>query len=182
MQCPEDGTKLKEIDSYGVKLHECPTCLGRWFDRDELRQAKDSIDEDLRWLDFDPFVGDPSEPPAGETGRLCPRDRIPMGVMSYAESKVCLDKCFKCHGIWLSHGEFERLVGYLERQVNSETAGQLEREAIRQLGQVFTGPEGLVSEFRDLFSVLHLLRQRWSVEHPSISGLIDAISTGSPFK
>lgn len=182
MHCPDDGTVLNETDSHGVTIHECPKCLGRWFDRDELRQAKDSADEDLRWLDFDPFAGDPAEPPAGMTGRQCPRDAIPMGVVSYDRSGVQIDKCLKCHGIWLSHGEFERIVGYLEKQVNSETAGQLEVEALRQLGQVFTGGEGPVSELRDLFSVLHLLRKRWSVEHPSISGLIDAISAGSPFK
>ena len=182
MQCPEDGTVLKEADSHGVKIHECPTCLGRWFDRGELRRAKDSADEDLRWLDFDPFAGDPAEPPAGLTGRQCPRDTIPMGVIPYEKSGVQIDKCFKCHGIWLSHGEFERIVQYLEERVDSETSGQLELEAVKQLGQVLTGQEGPISELRDLFSVLHLLRQRWAVEHPRIWGVIDAISAGSPFK
>ncbi len=105
-----------------------------------------------------------------------------MGVVPYAKSKVRIDKCYQCHGVWLNHGEFERIVRYLENEVNSETVGELEREALRQLGQVFTGHEGVLSELRDLFSVLHLLRKRWAVEHPGISEMIDAISAGSPFK
>jgi Zn-finger nucleic acid-binding protein len=182
MHCPEDATTLQETDSHGVKIHECPQCKGRWFDRDELRRAKDSADEDLRWLDFAPFVGATAKPEAGRGERLCPTDGNPMGVMSYEKSGVCLDECSKCHGVWLSQGEFEGIIKYLESEVNSETATQLELEAARQLGQVFTGHEGPLSEMRDLFSVLHLLRKRWAVEHPGLSETLDAISLGSPFK
>lgn len=182
MYCPEDGMELQETDCHGVKIHECPKCLGRWFDRDELSRAIDSTDEDLRWLDFDVFAGDAESAEGARGERLCPKDQVPMGVIPYEESGVSLDKCSVCHGIWLSHDEFERIVKHLEQKVDSETAAQLEAEAVRQLGQVFTGPEGPVSELRDLFSVLHLLRKRWAVEHPSVSGILDAISAGSPFR
>jgi Zn-finger nucleic acid-binding protein len=182
MDCPEDGAVLQETDSHGVKIHECPECRGRWFDRDELKRAIESTDEDLRWLDFDPFAGDAKEPQAGQGARLCPRDVIPMGVIPYEKSRVRIDKCSKCHGIWLSSQEFERIIRHLEREVNSETAAQFEVEAARRLGQVFTGHEGPISELRDLFSVLHLLRTRWAVEHPGLSETLDAISLGSPLK
>ena len=59
---------------------------GRWFDRDELKRANESTDEDLRWLDFDPFAGEAEEPQAGQDARLCPRDIIPMGVITYEKS------------------------------------------------------------------------------------------------
>jgi Zn-finger nucleic acid-binding protein len=182
MDCPEDGTTLQETDSHGVTIHECPQCHGRWFDRDELRRAKDSVDPDLRWLDFDPFVGQTVQREAGRPERLCPRDAVPLGVMPYEKSGVRMDECSKCHGVWLGDGEFERILKHLENEVNSETAAQLEVEAARQLGQVFTGHEGPVSELRDLFSVLHLLRKRWAVEHPGLSETLDALSAGSPFK
>lgn len=182
MLCPEDGVELQETDSHGVKMHECPRCLGRWFDRDELRRAIESSDEDLRWLDFDPFAADALERKAGKVQRLCPKDGVPMGVIPYEKSGVSIDKCSVCHGIWLSSQEFEGIIKHLEKEVNSETATQLEVEAARQLGQVFTGHEGPVSELRDLFSVLHLLRKRWAVEHPGLSETLDAISAGSPLK
>jgi Zn-finger nucleic acid-binding protein len=95
---------------------------------------------------------------------------------------VSIDKCTKCHGVWLSNGEFERIIQHLEKEVNSETAAQLEAEVARQLGQVFAGHEGPVAELRDLFSVLHLLRKRWAVEHPGLSESLDTLSAGSPFK
>lgn len=182
MVCPEDGTTLQETDYHGVKIHECPKCLGRWFDRDELRLAKDSTDKDLRWLDFDPFAGEARQAEPGRGERLCPRDEIPMGVIPYEKSGVSIDKCSRCHGVWLSSGEFERIVQHLENEVNSETAAQLEAEVARQLGQVFTSHDGPVAELRDLFSVLHLLRKRWAVEHPGLSEKLDALSAGSPFK
>ncbi len=182
MQCPEEGTTLRETESHGVKIHECPQCMGRWFDRDELKKAIDSTDEDLRWLDFDPFTAEAQGAGAARGRRLCPKDEVPMGVIPYEKSGVNIDKCAQCQGIWLSSEEFERIVKHLEDEVNSETARQLEGEAARQLGQVFTGPEGPASELRDLFSVLHLLRQRWAVEHPGVSETLDAISKGSPFQ
>jgi Zn-finger nucleic acid-binding protein len=181
MHCPEDGAVLQEADSHGVTINECPQCLGRWFDREELRLAKDRTDKDLRWLDFDPFAGDTEKRAAGRDERLCPKDSVPMGVITYEKSGVRIDKCSECHGVWLSHGEFEKIVRHLETIVNTETAAQYEVEAVRQLGQIFTGPEGPVAEIRDLFSVLHLLRTRLAAEHPGLSGAIDAISLGSPF-
>ena len=36
-----------------VKGDECPKCGGTWFEDDELRQAKDSLDVDLNWMDFE---------------------------------------------------------------------------------------------------------------------------------
>jgi uncharacterized protein len=182
MLCPEDGTTLQETDSHGVRVDECPKCLGRWFDCDELRKAKDRTDEDLRWLDFDPFAGEVRPQEAGKGSRLCPKDSVPLGYIQYEKSGVRIDKCSQCHGVWLNHGEFERIIKHLETEVNSETAAQYEKQAAKELGQVFSGPEGPASELRDLFSVLHLLRQRWAVEHLGLSEAIDAISAGSPFK
>jgi Zn-finger nucleic acid-binding protein len=181
MNCPEDGVQLEQADCHGVKVEECPKCLGRWFDRDELRQAKDRTDEDLRWLDFDPFTREAEKSDVDTEGRLCPRCSVKMGVMVYERSGVRIEKCWLCDGVWLNHGEFEKIVKHLEKEVNTETAEQYRAEAARQFAQIFTGPEGPISELRDLFSVLHLLRMRFSAEHPNLSGTIDKISMGSPF-
>jgi len=182
MDCPECGVALEPTDCHGVNIDECPKCLGRWFDRGELRRAKDSTDPDLRWLDFDPFAEEADESQADTEGRICPRCLIPMGTIAYEKSGVCIDKCSKCRGVWLSHGEFESIVKHLEKEVNAETSGQLGKEAGRQLAQVITVGEGPVSELRDLFSVLHLLRKRWSAEHPRLSSAIDTIYAVNPFK
>jgi Zn-finger nucleic acid-binding protein len=182
MNCPDCHVPLHSTEYLGVRIDECPSCLGRWFDRDELRRAKDHTDPDLRWLDFDAFAGGPSDPPPASEGRDCPRCLVTMGVIVYESSGVCIDKCAKCLGIWLDHGEFEKIVRHLEKEVNSETAAQYREDAKGQLAQVFKGPEGPISELRDFFAVIHLLKTRAGVEHAGLVGTLNGIYLANPFK
>jgi Zn-finger nucleic acid-binding protein len=182
MDCPDCHVPLYATEYMGVRIDECPSCIGRWFDRDELRRAKDHTDEDLRWLDFDVFAGEPGKPPLASGGRDCPRCLVKMGTIVYESSDVRIDKCSKCLGVWLDHGEFEKIVRHLETEVNAETAAQYREEARRQLGQVFKGPEGPLSELRDFFAVLHLLRTRLGVEHSGLVGVLNGIYLTNPFR
>ena len=182
MDCPDCHVPLYETEYLGVRVDECPSCLGRWFDRGELRRAKDHADEDLRWLDFDAFASDAVPPSADSEGRDCPRCLVKMGVILYKGSGVCIDKCSKCLGIWLDHGEFEKIVRYLEEVVDSETAAQYRAEAKRQLARIFKGPEGPLSELRDFFAVLHLLKTRSGVEHAGLTGALNTLYLINPFK
>src|SRR5713101_7705488 len=129
MKCPDCQSSLRQTDYRDIAIDECPECKGRWFDRDELRKAKDRTDDDLRWLDFDPF-GEEARPfELRSERRQCPKCMVAMGSISYETSGVVIDKCGNCHGIWLNHGEFEKIVEHLEQIVNSETASQLIRDA-----------------------------------------------------
>ena len=53
MQCPNDKEYLEKVLFHLVEVDYCPKCLGIWFDKDELRLAKDDKDKDLNWLDVD---------------------------------------------------------------------------------------------------------------------------------
>jgi Zn-finger nucleic acid-binding protein len=180
MNCPDGHGPLRQTDYRAVQIHECATCLGRWFDRDELRLAKDRTDEDLRWLDFDPFLQEAEA--ATPSSRSCPVCAAPMGSIVYESSGVLIDSCPNGHGVWLDHGEFEKIVDHLEREVASRTAAEFRKDAVHALAQTVTGKEGLVSELRDLFAVLGLLEARLGVEHPRIAAAVNAIYVGSPFK
>jgi Zn-finger nucleic acid-binding protein len=182
VQCPDCQAQLRQTDYRGVRIDECPQCRGRWFDRDELRRAKDCTDQDLRWLDFDPFARNADTSPDTPKGRLCPRCSVAMGVIAYETSGVLIDKCAGCHGVWLDHGEFEKIVKHLEHEVSSEPAAQYRKDAEKQFAQIVTGPEGPVSELRDFFAVLNLLEMRLAVEHPTLASLVEAIYLASPFK
>ena len=160
----------------------CPRCLGRWFDRDELRTAKDRTDQDLRWLDFDPFGRGVATAPATTTARLCPHCSVAMGVIAYETLGVRIDTCAGCHGVWLDHGEFEKIVKHLEQEVSAESAAQYRKDTEMQFAQIVTGPEVPISELRDFFCVLNLLEMRLSVEHPTLAGSVQAIYLGRPFK
>jgi Zn-finger nucleic acid-binding protein len=180
MNCPDCQVALRETDHHGIKIDECPRCLGRWFERDELRRAKDNIDDDLRWLDFDPFARDAV--PASGAGRLCPRCSDKMGAVVYETSSVVVDKCPVCHGIWLDHDEFEKIVEHLKSELWSDTAGEYSKETMRQFAQIVTGPEGRFSELRDFLAVLHLLKLRIAVEHPDLAHAIETINAANPLR
>jgi Zn-finger nucleic acid-binding protein len=182
MDCPDCHVPLRPTDYLGVRIEECPNCLGRWFDRDELRRAKDHADPDLCWLDFEMFPGDPEEPQEGAGSRDCPRCRVKMGVIVYGDSGVRIDKCGTCEGVWLDHEEFEKIIKHLEEKVDSETAAEYREEAKRQVAQVIKGPEGPLSELRDLFAVLHLLKTRTGVEHQGLVKTLDTLWVINPFR
>jgi Zn-finger nucleic acid-binding protein len=54
MRCPNDGSRLVEVERAGVLIDACPECRGVWLDRGELdkilvkeRQLVGGADEDF---------------------------------------------------------------------------------------------------------------------------------------
>ena len=182
MLCPEDGSELQTTDYKGVPIDVCPRCHGRWFDRDELRKAKDRTDDDLRWLDFDPFGKEADRFTIPSEGKRCPRDAAEMNALTYEQSGVVIDRCPRCQGIWLNHDEFEKIVHYLERLLLTKPAAELRTDTLKQLVEVVAGPEGVVSEVRDFFAVLKMLQLRLSIERPEIAEAAVKIYRYSPLK
>ncbi len=168
--CPNCGHELRPATREGVAVEECPHCRGTWFDRGELRRAKDSADEDLRWLDFDLLAAEEGST-ATSTERLCPRCGRPMESRAYMESSVVVDACPVQHGVWLDDGEFTRIIEYLEDLLVSSTSQEYAKDALEQLKEVVTGPKDRVSEVKDFFAVVRLLRYRVGAEHPRVAQL-----------
>ncbi len=84
--------------------------------------------------------------------------------------------------MWLNHGEFEAIVKYLERIVDTESASELAKDALRQFEKIATRQEDKISEVRDFLAVLKLLEQRLAVEHPRIAAAAEKIQEFSPLK
>lgn len=97
--CPRDRTPLVERKLTGVTIDECPKCGGAFFDKKEVGKA--TGDKDLgRYLAR--IHGKSNSPivcPA--CGQLMDLDRI---------ADVEIDHCTSCEGVWLDHGELDRLV------------------------------------------------------------------------
>ena len=182
MTCLDCQTEMQQTDSRVVRIDECPRCRGRWFDRDELRRAKDRADDDLRWLDFDPFSEKAVPLEVASEGRICPRCSVQMGAISYQTSGVVINKCNTCHGIWLHHDQFEKIVKYLEDTISSEQASHYVRDVEKQFAQIVTGSEGVMSEIRDFRAVLRLLELRLAVEHPKIAETVKRLYLLDPIK
>lgn len=169
MKCPNDGNDLESKTFKKVKVHECSKCDGLWFDRDELRRAKDSTDEDLRWLDFDIFEEKGNKYSKNDSHKHCPKDSVDLKTLTYSGSKVSIETCPRCEGIWLDHDEFKKIIDYLEKIVVTDTSGDYAKETLNAFVEILNGPEDSASEIKDFLSVLKLADMRLGAEHPHIT-------------
>ena len=54
MKCPNCKKELSEKIKIGdVKIDRCAECGGLWFEKDELRLAKDKKAPEARWMDVE---------------------------------------------------------------------------------------------------------------------------------
>jgi len=181
MKCPDCMDELRSFDFKGVTIHECAECKGKWFDRDELRKAKDSADNELRWLDFDAFGEDAEKLSMASEGKFCPKCDEKMLSLKFMDSNVVIDKCSHCNGIWLDAGELAKIILYLERKINTETSGEYAKDTFRKFIEIFKGHKGFVSEVKDFLAIFYLLRLRIAVEHPKLAKAIDKTYESVPW-
>lgn len=172
MKCPNGDGNLESRTFKKVKIEECEKCHGLWFDRDELRKAKDSTDSDLAWLDFDIFEEKENKYSKSESHRECPKDETKLNKLTYSHSSVSIDACSTCHGIFLDKDEFEKIIKFLENEVAENTSEDWAKEALNQFGQILDGEDTKASEFKDLFTVLKLGETRLSAEHEKITAVL----------
>lgn len=182
MTCPDCKNELKTFDLKGIKIQECSKCKGKWFKRDQLRLAKDKQEAHLRWLDFDPFGKDAEKLSVSSEGKMCPQCVKTMCSLTYRQSKIIIDKCPLCEGIWLDHGELAKIIRYLEHALNTESVKGYIKDSFKQFIEVFKGREGVISEVKDFLVVFYLLKLRTAVDHPKLAKASENIYKYTPFK
>ena len=168
MDCPKCEETLVRQEIESVAVDECPGCRGIWFDRDELREAKDSAEPDANWLDFDVWSD--------------PGDLVGTLAAAYASTDVEIDHCATCGGTWLDHGEFRKIVDALYDEINTKPSSDYVRAALEEAVEIANGPETLLSEWRDLRTVLRLLQYRLLAEHPKVASAIAEAQRSSPIR
>jgi len=171
MNCPIDKEELKQAIFYGVEVDFCPTCLGLWFEEDELRLAKDKKDKGLRWLDFDLWK-DIKKFKIFPGIRLCPFCRLPLYEIYYGDSRIIVDVCNLCHGIWLDRGEFKGIIEYLRERANYEVLNKFTKNLLTEAAEILIGPETLREEISDLLAILKVLNYKFLTQQPEISETI----------
>src|SRR3989344_7312475 len=175
-KCPRDETQLETIEFHTQKVERCPFCGGIWFEHDELRKAKDSEDEFLKWFDVDLWP-DSTRFKMVPTARICSKDGVVMYRTHYDGSGVIVDVCNMCQGIWLDEGEYRAIIDWIRAKVDREAW----RDYLKAIGQetveVFTGPEGMRSEFADLTILLKLLSYKFLARWPLFTRLIAQLPT-----
>ena len=172
MQCPNDNEYLEKVLFHNVEVNYCPKCLGMWFDKDELRLAKDDKDKQLNWLDFD-LWRDKAKFKVLRVSKFCPACRIGLVEINYDGSKVKVDYCKMCGGVWLDRGEFKQIINYLKNKADYELLYKYVKNFISELWEVFSGPEKFREELADFLMVLKLFNYKFVTQHPFLNKLIE---------
>lgn len=171
MLCPRCQKELEEAIFYNTSVNFCPQCLGIFFEEDELRQAKDERDRDLRWLDIDLWK-DKEKFKISYGIRLCPSCRVPLYEVYYGDSKIIVDVCNLCKGIWLDRGEFKKIIDYLKEKAEYEILNNYLKTLAQEFWEIFTGPESLRDEVLDFLAILKVINYKFLIQHPHLSKII----------
>lgn len=176
MECPSCKHELKKIPYKDTELNQCINCGGLWFDGGEFVKMKDKEDEFLRWLDVDLF-SDPKQFVGGYSTMTCPKDKQLLYEISYDNADIKVDVCNTCKGIWLDKNEYEQITAFLKRMVFRENAAQYMKHVKEEIKEIFTGPEDVMSELRDVYVVFRLLENRIVSQWPRIEEIIISLRT-----
>jgi Zn-finger nucleic acid-binding protein len=172
MNCPNDNENLEKVLFHDVEVDYCPKCLGVWFDKEELRLAKDDKDKTLNWVDVD-LWRDKLKFKVSQGDKHCPVCRVGLREVKYDDSKIKVDFCKMCEGMWLDRGEFKQIVNYLKNKFDYEILHRYSKNLVAELWEVFSGPEVFRSELEDFLMLLKLFNYKFVVQHPNIKALMD---------
>lgn len=171
MYCPSCKKDLKKAIFYGVEVDYCPNCLGIFFEEEELRWAKDEKDKNLNWVDIDLWE-DLKKLSISREQRLCPSCRLPLYEVNYNDSKIIVDICNVCRGIWLDRGEFKKIIKYLKQKANYEVFENYNKNLLMGFWEIFAGPESWKEEFSDFLAILKIINYKFATQHPAITKII----------
>lgn len=107
--CPIHGTPLLAKNVAGRKLRQCTTCRGLWLPAASVAAALGQ-----------PAIARPRDT-AQPTSLRCPDDGA--SLVAVFHHKVEIDLCTACGGVWLDHGELERILAARRKEQVAEAAG-----------------------------------------------------------
>ena len=107
--------------------------------------------------------------------RVCPSCRMPLYEVDYDDSKIKVDLCNLCKGIWLDRGEFKQIMIYLKSKADYEILYNYNKNLRKELWDVFAGPEKFREELADFLMLLKLFNYKFVVQHPFLNSLIESI-------
>lgn len=178
MRCPiHKDVKLKSAIFYNTEVDYCPKCLGIWFEKGELRIAKDAKDKNLDWLDVE-LWNDKTKFNISKENKTCPACGVPMYEVVYGDSDIKVDLCNLCMGIWLDRGEFKKIIDYMQEKLSKEIYHHYGKKFFEEATEIFTGPESLEEETSDVLTVIGLLKYKLSAKYPTLADIISKLPKG----
>jgi Zn-finger nucleic acid-binding protein len=121
MKCPRDGEALARFTyEADVVVDKCPRCAGVYLDKGELEAIQEirehAYAEELKTIPDDVAAAYAFARQQQQGVANCPRCAGEMSAKEYAYcSRILVDVCPTCAGIWLDAGEVKALEVFFER-------------------------------------------------------------------
>lgn len=97
-KCRQQPLKERYVSAANLHVDFCPKCRGVWLDGGELGRAMPAADPQLQI---------PSN--AVRLRASCPRCAKPLYAFPYPQTRVMIEMCRECRGLWLDAGEFKQI-------------------------------------------------------------------------
>ncbi len=110
-RCAQQQLKEKYVSGANLNVDYCPKCKGIWFDGGELEQTVEVAD---------PHLQIPRN--AVRLQAPCPRCAKRLYAFHYPQTRVMIEMCKVCKGLWLDAGEFKRIRQAREQLSPTETS------------------------------------------------------------
>jgi Zn-finger nucleic acid-binding protein len=166
--------------THDVTLDECPKCNGIWFDQGELDKVKDDMDPDLRWMDFDLWIWDGEFQMTPERLNCTHCNHTDLRALHYDTEDVTIFYCPSCKGIWLQAGDLHKIVTALDKEAERKNVTDYIKASLKEASDIIENPDNVISEWRDLKSVLQLLKYRFFTENPKIKAILEGLQKSLP--
>jgi Zn-finger nucleic acid-binding protein len=181
MQCPVCDKSLHETTIGEVRVEECSECLGLWMDVEELRRAKDSVDGDLNWMDFELWKH-PERFQVSARPVVCPRCDVDMAAIDYDDTRVVVDYCPHCQGVWLEADEFRKIIEALTEELTTMSPSEYLRASLAEAAEIVAGPESPLSEWKDFTTVMRFFQYRVLAGHPGVVKALAEFQRQNPLR
>jgi len=183
--CPACCANLNLYRIFGIKIEGCPNCKGIFLDKDELRKLKDRTTQDswrtLRWMDDEVEAIEKTN--AMPSKRLCPKCQDVQTISTtFGDSKIIIDWCPKCNGLWLDRDEFQQVVESLRDKLNKLTSDEMAKKVFEEIREIWSGPEGKISETLDAGAAIFALINITIFEHPTLFNSLMKLSSSIPVR
>lgn len=178
--CPRCHELLSRFTVFGRQIDQCLKCHGMWLDAGELEFLKDEMDDDLRWNEID-LLAYAERAHFKHTEMHCPACTSALCELRFDASHIMLELCVKCHGTWLDKGKLMMIINYLRKREAVEPLGKIEKEALHQFIEIFTGHKGPWGEIKDFAAAWRLLTLRFAVDHPAFVSRFETARRALPF-
>ena len=112
MDCPRDGNGLENQAFWKYPRHACPQCRGVFVAERDMTEslghkAPKEI-EDVARVKLDNVT---------DSDLRCPKDGATMKAVILAGAEI--DVCPSCNGLWLDHGEYERILARMKGRIEA---------------------------------------------------------------